>query len=65
MEQKKSKNHFYNPAGSFKKPTGSLKSLKCNWNWRFFDSDFLAQKIGTTVLWSKQNRWVVVGGSQK
>jgi hypothetical protein len=26
--KKKSKNHFYNPAGSFKKPIGSLKSLK-------------------------------------
>ncbi len=36
-----------------------------NPNWRFFDSDFLAQKIGTTILWSKQNRWVVVGRSQK
>jgi hypothetical protein len=28
MEKKKSKNHFYNSADSFKKPTGSLESLK-------------------------------------
>jgi hypothetical protein len=28
MEKKISKNHFYNPAGSFKKPSGSLKSLQ-------------------------------------